>query len=88
MQQGQSACTRAPIWQAVRSSISEILAHLSFYDTGNTPDITSLHPAGWHFCFFCRLLRRLEDFVIYMPCIKLSTVITISIFRAGSLPQI
>ena len=24
----------------------------------------------------------------YMPCVKLSTVITISIYRAGSLPQI
>ncbi len=26
------------------------------------------------------MLRRLEDFVIYMPCIKLSTVNTISIY--------
>ncbi len=34
------------------------------------------------FCYFIFLcvLRRLEDFVIYMPCIKLSTVITISIY--------
>ena len=34
------------------------------------------------------LLRLLEVFVIYMPCMKLSTVIIISIYRAGSLAQI
>ncbi len=38
--------------------------------------------------YFRGVLRRLEDFVIYMPCIKLSTVITITICRTGSLPQI
>ncbi len=33
-------------------------------------------------------LRRLEVFVIYMPCIKFSPVITISIYCIESLPQI
>ncbi len=34
------------------------------------------------------ILCRLDGFVIYMPCIKLSTVITISTYRTVSLPQI
>ena len=38
--------------------------------------------------YFRGLLHRPEEFVIYMPCIKLSTATTISICRTGSLPQI